>query len=884
MISKDNDSFSSLFSAGSRWLRADFHLHTKEDRQFENPDESLPYYEKYVERLSEEGISIGLVTNHNKFILSEFKALRKQAQRQQILLLPGVELSIQGGKSGVHVLLCFDPSSWIDNKEQEDFINRFLDKAFDQIANRESEDTNCNWTLGQLLEELKKSEANGRRTFVIPAHVDQSKGLFEEMGSSIGGFFNESFRHFILGVQKATSRDHWKQLKQWVESDWKPAKVEGSDCKSLSGVGVAHRTDGEPRECWLKLGSLNFEAVQLALRLHEVPRVASVRPEHEAAFIHSITVNGKLLRSQKLEFSPDMSNLIGVRGSGKSSVIECLRYALDLKLGAVTDQVGYKEGLVERTIGSGGKVVVELIDRHGERYTIERVLRESPKVIKGGELIPNLKPSSLITARYFGQKDLVQFGEKQFASELIERFTETNDDQLEKIRNCEHQIEQRLIQLRQGQKQLANKDEIRAQLAEAQETLKKFKDLKLDEKLKSQLALEKDLRAGRELLDFIGDTSESLKNWHEERSEVFQSKIDYKSASSEEAFDELLREASGLESLFEETNGVFEKMRQLHARVERRLNALSEHFENQKESFAEIRRGIALEGVLTPDSFIEVSKKKTILEAKLKELEKLSSKRDTLRDLMLKDLRKLQELWHEDYLSKKAKVEKLNASEASLSIDIKFKGNKNDFLARLKHCTNGLQERTLGKVAECFADGVELYLDMRSGCEALNELGLNEDQVSKLKDGVKDNLLDFLTFRPADSVHLNYKNKPLYDHSLGQRATALMLFLLSQGDVDLLLVDQPEDDLDNQTLYSEVITRLLQLKEKKQFIFATHSPNIPVLGDAEQIIRCRYMPDAIEVLSGTIDSTEMQDEIIDVMEGGDHAFRKRKQIYESWSH
>jgi predicted ATP-dependent endonuclease of OLD family len=102
--------------------------------------------------------------------------------------------------------------------------------------------------------------------------------------------------------------------------------------------------------------------------------------------------------------------------------------------------------------------------------------------------------------------------------------------------------------------------------------------------------------------------------------------------------------------------------------------------------------------------------------------------------------------------------------------------------------------------------------------------------------------------------------------------------------VDLLLVDQPEDDLDNQTLYSEVITRLLQLKEKKQFIFATHSPNIPVLGDAEQIIRCRYMPDAIEVLSGTIDSAEMQDEIIDVMEGGDHAFRKRKQIYESWSH
>lgn len=884
MIAENTDPFERLFSGGSRWLRADFHLHTKEDRQFENPDPGIAYEAAYVERLAEEQISIGVITNHNKFILSEFKNLRKQARKRGILLLPGVELSIQGGRSGVHVLICFEPSAWIDNKEQEDFINRFLDKAFDQIANRESEDTNCHWTLGVLLEELKKSEANGRRAFVVPAHVDESKGMFKEMGAGIGTFFNESFRHFILGVQKASSHDNWNLLKQWTGSDWKPAKVEGSDGKSLAAVGVAHRNGDQARECWLKLGSLSYDAVQLALQLHEVPRVASTCPRHHGAFIQSMTLEGKLLPKQRLEFNADMSNLIGVRGSGKSSLIECTRYALDLKLGSVTDQAGYKEALVERTLGSGGKIMIELVDRHGEAYTIERVLRESPKVTKGGETIPNLKPASLITARYFGQKDLVQFGEKQFAHELIERFTETGEDSLEPIRNCEHQIEQRLIQLKQGQTQLANIEEIQAELAEAKVTLEKFEELKLGEKLKRQIALEKDLRYARDLLGFIDETSKSLSAWHEEKGEVFHGKIDYKSASAEAVFEDLFQEAARFGDLLNDTSKVIERMSELRQRVQQKLDALEQHFENQRERFAEIRRNVSLQGDLTPDTFIEVSKKKAILEAKLKELEKLKGNRETMRGLLLKDLHKLQDLWREDYLAKKRRVEALNAGEETLAIEMEFKGDKTAFLATLKNWTSGLQARTLEKVAEHFADGVELFLDLQNGSKELDELGLTEDQIAKLRDGANEHLFQVVTYRPGESVRLAYKDKPLYEHSLGQRATALMLFLLSQEDVDLLVIDQPEDDLDNQTLYSEVISRLLQLKGKKQFVFATHSPNIPVLGDAEQIVRCQYTPDAIQVLTGTIDSQEMQREIIDVMEGGDNAFRKRKQIYESWNH
>jgi predicted ATP-dependent endonuclease of OLD family len=109
-----------------------------------------------------------------------------------------------------------------------------------------------------------------------------------------------------------------------------------------------------------------------------------------------------------------------------------------------------------------------------------------------------------------------------------------------------------------------------------------------------------------------------------------------------------------------------------------------------------------------------------------------------------------------------------------------------------------------------------------------------------------------------------------------------MLFLLSQKDYDILIVDQPEDDLDNQTLYNEVIRRLLAMKGQRQVIFATHSPNIPVLGDADQIVVCRYAENRVDLETGGIDRPAMQREIIDVMEGGKDAFNLRKTIYNVW--
>ena len=95
-------------------------------------------------------------------------------------------------------------------------------------------------------------------------------------------------------------------------------------------------------------------------------------------------------------------------------------------------------------------------------------------------------------------------------------------------------------------------------------------------------------------------------------------------------------------------------------------------------------------------------------------------------------------------------------------------------------------------------------------------------------------------------------------------------------------MDQPEDDLDNQTIYEDVVKLIRRLKPKTQFIFATHNANFPVLGDAEQIISCSYADNSVQVTSGSVDCPELQQEIIDIMEGGEEAFSQRKRRYEIW--
>jgi chromosome segregation protein len=871
-----------FFPNGSRWVRADFHLHTVADREFEKPAPGVPYPEAYVEALVRAQIGVGVVTNHNKFDQDEFKVLRKDALGHGILLLPGVELSVQGGATGVHLLVVFDAESWVFNRETEPWINKFLDKAFDQIPNRESENTVCQWTVRQVLDELDNSRQHGRDSFIIAAHVDRNKGILKELGGGIRTHYGKLFRQFVLGFQRAEEGGGWRNLGQWLGDEWRPARVEGSDCKALSQVGRAHEEGGVEKWCWLKQGDLTFQAVRLALMMKD-HRVADVPPKQDGARIEAVRFEGGLMGGQTLHLNRDMNNLIGIRGSGKSSILECIRYALDHRLRAEADDSDYKEALVARTLGSGGRIILELTTGEGHAYRVERILGDSPKVYRDRELVPGLRPEGVFKSRYFGQKDLAKFSEQRFARELVERFTTSGRTASVKAETLVHQIEQKLVRMAQAAERLSVAADVEAKVAELKELLRKFDD-GVREKLSTQVALEKEVALARDLVTHGQDAVTALQRWIEDYGSAAE-RLARLPAASEDP------KVRAVRSAFEQFRAGYDRVREALRFLEPGLAAIDlaraeliEFQEASKEAFAEVRRSLQLPGDLNADTFVRLTKDRSLHEAKLSELNVLKQKNADARRSLEGDLAALQLEWQAGFRSMESEVRRLNADSPGLSIRLEFKGDKVAFTDHLVGLVSGLQRKTIEKIAATFADGVELYRDLLGqGSRLKDQAGLREEQLAKLRESLGDRLNELLSWRVPDAVEIEYLGKPLHDHSLGQRATALMLFLLTRREFDALIVDQPEDDLDNQTLFTEVIRRLLDLKGHRQLLFATHSPNIPVLGDAEQVVRCQYTPDSIAVLSGSIDCPSIQHEIVAVMEGGEEALRRRNQIYSVWT-
>jgi ABC-type dipeptide/oligopeptide/nickel transport system ATPase component len=178
---------------------------------------------------------------------------------------------------------------------------------------------------------------------------------------------------------------------------------------------------------------------------------------------------------------------------------------------------------------------------------------------------------------------------------------------------------------------------------------------------------------------------------------------------------------------------------------------------------------------------------------------------------------------------------------------------------------------------------IAVYEDLNHPNSTISS-SLSDVQLHTFKEYFNSNIEAFLTYRIPDNFDIIYRSRSLNEHSLGQRASALIIFLLTLKESDLIIIDQPEDDLDNQTIYNDVIKVLKELKNTSQFIFATHNPNIPVLGDCEQVISCRYDSNIIETNLGSIDDETIRKEIVNIMEGGKEAFNNRKRIYELWTH
>jgi chromosome segregation protein len=498
---KEFDSKNKLFQSGSIWIRADFHLHTIKDKEFHYPGEENSFINDYVSKLKEQDIRIGVITNHNKFDMNEFKSLRKKALKEDIFLLPGVELSVNDGANGIHTLVIFS-EQWIANGN--DYINQFLNATFlgraPAVFEQENQRSN-----DSLIETIKKLEDFQKDFMIVFAHVEDKNGLWhelqggriEELGKS------EIFKRRTLGFQKVRTIDVpkgkcKKKVQQWLE-DWCPAEVEGSDNKSIEEIGK-----GTP--CFIKIGDFSFEAVKYALLDHQ-NRVSKEKPQYRHSHIRSISFEGGVLDGKTIRFSPELNALIGIRGSGKSLILETLRYGLDVPLGERAMDQPYKESLIAHALGSGGKAVIKAVDRLGQEFEIMRILNEYPDVYIEGTLQPGIKIRETIIYKpiYFGQKDLSSTGEG-FEKSLVEKLVA---EKLVEIRKKIMQQQQLITNIIDRLKKLSEVDEQKKEQEgkkqDAGFSLKVFKSHGIAKALQKQVDIDTDSRKIKQIVKTSGN-------------------------------------------------------------------------------------------------------------------------------------------------------------------------------------------------------------------------------------------------------------------------------------------------------------------------------------------------------------------------------------------
>lgn len=873
------------FINGSEWLRADLHLHTDEDAEFTYEGDADYYHSNYIDKLVEQDIKIAAITNHNKFKLDEFIHLRKAAKKKQIYLLPGVELSVDDGANGIHCLVIFDSEEWLENGE--DCINQFLSATFAGKSNYENENGRSNHSLKQTIEKLNSFNKN---YFIVMAHVEQRSGFLKELkGGRIIEFGEDiNFKDAVLAFQKVRTRDKVENLKLWFDGKL-PAFIEGSDPKAIDEIGKGSKT-------YFKIGAYNFEAIRYAL-IDKDYRVSEEQKSPTNGYVKSISFRGGKLDGKTIHLNHAMNNLIGIRGSGKSSVLEAIRYAFDIEINEKENaDYDYKIKLINALVGSGGVVSCVLVDENGKEYTTKKVFGDpKSKIYKNGEYQLGLRPDAIVKRPlYFGQKDLSQIGDdistEEFISKLIgDKLTANNlriDDKSQEIIHL-------ISEIKKIDAKLTRKEEFEAKEAELKLKIKAYKDHKIGEKLEKQITYNKDANFITRIGAFEQRIIDSLVDLLEEYGDRFESFKSYTSKHNQEAINNLMSLFEEFQKSFYELFSIAEKLNADKKDLETFEREFTKSLEELKEEFAQTKRDLELSDIKA-DDYVKYNKELDTTRSQLKELEKLAKRKADLNLNLQNSLSQLQQLWHNEFEIVRAEIDRINANQSIVDVDgkatpnieltVEFKMNKELFVDYLKPLLRGsnLRENVIQNIVDEYPDLISVYNDLSSKTGLIMTI-LSESQRLVFTEYLQNNLAAFLTFKPPNRFNINYRGKSLIEHSIGQRASALIIFMLTLNDNDLIIIDQPEDDLDNQTIYNDVLKLLKKKKDNTQFIFATHNPNIPVLGDCEQVITCHYKTDEIDVNFGSIDNATTRKDIVNIMEGGEEAFNNRKRIYDLWT-
>jgi hypothetical protein len=858
---------------GSRFYRTDLHLHTSCSQCYKNKDVSI---EVILNEAISQKLEIVAITDHND--ISNIEEAREYAKGKNISIFPGIEITAKGG----HILAIFDldyPVGRLDDFLPVVGITKELRGKHNALA----EDFEV------VLEKI--NEYGG---LAIAAHADDKSGFLVSIPQGTHRIKIYSNR-FLNGLE-LIDPDNIKKYSEGSIPNYsrKIACIQSSDSHDLSEIGR--------RFCYLKMDEVSLEGLRQALLDHEVKiRHMPDKVLFNFPRLKNIVATKGFFEDEVFDFHPNLNCIIGGKGTGKSLLIEFLRFAFE-DVSNIDDIKRDHYGKIKDRLGDGGKIKVVCEDMNGDEYIIER------------ELDPFLEFSSnsYVTMKLTGDKTIFPFKPFFFSQGEIARISSLPLAQLELINKYidideENSEEEILI------------DKLEQNAREIQTHYEKY--IRLDQILRDKdtgktvtEARLSTLKAGitepiltefpkwseeqdylNKLLNGLISLEESINVLYEEIDiDSFFPSLVEDSSPNYEKIKKTIKVKGEINLLLEESSKNFlEFFEQKRKGIQELIDEIKPKYEEKKEKHDAYLSKLGVEDVKKIQTqIIALQAKKSKLQTIEQEKGRVSYSYETIkanREIMLNRLKQIRASRYKKRHEKAKELEE--ALNKQININIKANGDRKEYFQSLCDMATGsmLRDKDLEKIVDNIDPDVFIYAVLKKEIDFISsETGIDKDWierlVSHLRTKRRESLLNMQTLKLIDLPEIRFKIEKdkwrLLDQcSIGQKSTVILSMALVEGHHPII-IDQPEDALDSIFIYQMIVTKLRQEKEGRQYILTTHNPNILVSADSDLSFILEASAEKGKVKSkGGLDRPDTNELVLLHLEGGPDAFHLRSKKY-----
>ena len=921
--------------AGARWWRVDLHTHTPASHDYGKGERQERHREitprDWLLDFMRAEIDCVVVTDHNtggwvaKLQAShrELEAERPETLRP-LVVFPGAEVTVHGG---YHLLAI------LDREKSRDDVVALLGALDIQSAKQGSPEAISSLTITQAAEKI--NEYGG---LAIPAHVDGRAGIFLNDGDGGTALKGQSLIELLQSdyVHAVEVRDPGFDMPgAYVASRARWAQVVGSDSHHPADAGMEPAPGG--RYTWVKMGEPSLEGLRLAL-LDRAPlsilrsdEVEDDPNRHARLYIEGLEIdNGQYTgRDEPLTagFSPWLSAIIGGRGTGKSTLIEMMRLVLrrqeDLPARLKEELSHFRRIPASRRDHGALTSETELrmtLTKEGETFRLRwrQDGTEGPEIEHWDENAWQPSPGEVaerFKVRLLSQKQVFAMaGDAGSLLRLIDESPQVGRREWER-RHAEASA--RFLGLRSRARALATKlddrQRLEGELADAQRQLAVFEEGGHRELLVQYRRLVRQRRTLDDRSDEFAEAVEAARRVSESTGPSDPIEEHFAMGHPAEAEGlKLLREAVAKQRELGSWIGWLAELASTRLSEWKDAvgsSAWSELEQETHSSYNALVERLKADGPLDPSMYGDLVHRRQEIEGQIADLAVAEEEfRRTGRDAeqALEDVEQLRKELSErrgrflvEVLSDNdfVRIDVLPFGEDPRAAEPGFRRAIGRQDERLRNDILD-EERARGIVADLYRDLPEAAAARQEALVArvtrlkrdvlsVRESGHNEQWSKWFSNHVQElspeQVDRFELWWPEDELRVEYRRTgeahftPIAQGSPGQKSAAMLAFLLSHG-TEPIILDQPEDDLDNRLISDLVVEQVRRSKRSRQVIVATHNPNIVVNGDAEMIVSMVHRGGQCCVLeegSGCLQESGVRSEICEVMEGGQEAFESR---------